>query len=470
PPSHDDTDSTVSPRPDAGSASADQGSPPDMGSTPRDAGPDSPPPARTSLRTDWPRGLQWVRNHPMFVSGLTVQVDGVDAPFVHAYYDDFGANAIHLWETGVPHRLADWLAVPRSDHRWLTWLRADGRTWTNEQIAGGMAPGAPGRIGYQVGDEPRSWAEFEEMSAGVAAVRAHDPGALIFLNMSYLADELDRMMSEQCHDPDFDVISHDMYSIRQGVYEWLEYFRSWGLQCDKPYWRYVVSYHDLGEAGPGETDIRWHALVGLVYGYTGYSWFLYQADTAHGMGSSFFQTPGAVDSAPTSMFAVGAEVNSLLRNYGRIVTRLTSTDVRYISELGGPAQPDGTRGWEPGAGEDPFIVDIAASGTLFQEVLVGFFRDNYGERYVMLQNPNHEGGSFPVSTDDPATFTVTFDFGTAPSQLDPDRVEHFVGETGAIEDVALTPGAGGLTALEVTLAAGDVHLFKYATGAPWDMQ
>ncbi|MBW2523756.1 MAG: hypothetical protein JRI23_06255 [Deltaproteobacteria bacterium] len=46
-------------------------------------------------------------------------------------------------------------------------------------------------------------------------------------------------------------------------------------QYDKAQWRYLKSYSGpTNIQWPTENDMRWDAMVGLVHGYTGHTWFL----------------------------------------------------------------------------------------------------------------------------------------------------------------------------------------------------
>lgn len=427
--------------------------------------------SRQPMRTKWPRGLRWVRNNPMFISALNVQMGKPPSGVVNDYYDAFHANAIHLWATGLPNELGGWLGTARSDHRWVSWVKHDGTSADGGKLLGGMSAGAKGRIGYQVGDEPRSWKEYQQMLNGVQAVRSKDPNALVYLNMSYLADDFERMLKDMCNNSDIDLYSYDRYSRSQSEYETLETIREWGLKCDKPYWRYLEAYENKGESDwPTESDMRWDAFVGLVYGFTGHTWFLYQVKPNHDLRPAFFTKTGDFGASRTKRFGIVAQINEELANYGRVVTRLTSTDVRYISDApGGLTQPDGTSDWQKGAGNDPYIVAINASGASVQDVLIGFFHDNYGERYVMFQNVNHSSSSFGVGGDQKATIELTFDFSSAPGSLDKTKVEWLDPTDGSIDTKALSR-AGGNSKLSVTLDAGNAFLFKYANGKPWAKQ
>ncbi len=85
--------------------------------------------------------------------------------------------------------------------------------------------------------------------------------------------------------------------------------------------------------------------------------------------------------------------------------------------------------WAPSAGGDPYLGAVTPNGAV-AEVMLGFFVGDCGDQYVMVQNPNHSGGSFPVDNDDQLTVEIGFDFAAAvvrsreknsrPSMLPPD--------------------------------------------------
>jgi len=409
-----------------------------------------------------PRGLRWVRENPMFVSGLTPTMGTPPAWWVDEYLDDFGATAAHLWQNGMPSTVTGWRASGR-DVRWLSWTLPDGTSGENRQLLGGMGANPPGRIGYQISDEPRTQEEFDAIVDGVAAVRAVDPDALIAINYTFQAEGLlPGFLQAQCDTVDADIFSYDQYTRSQGAYEHLERYREWGLKCDKPYWRYVRGYAD---AGSGEwssaSDMRWDAYVGLLYGYTGHSWFIYQISTNHNLATAFFDVTGAFDAAKTTRWHEAAAINRKLRNLGRAVTWATSTDVRYLSDIE-LLQPDATEPWTPGAGGDPYLAAIDRPS--LQDAAIGFFEDDRGEPFIMFQNVHHSGGSYQVSSTSPATYHLDFDFSGAPAALDRTRLMVLDGETGTERFEPLTSTGPDTARLSITLDAGDVVLFKYANG------
>jgi len=441
---------------------SDAGSPADGGSAPiADAGSGggSTPPGAASVRpVDWPeaRAWRWVRDNPMFISGLVSQMGAPPRSAVDRYFDEWNANAIHLWESALPEELIGWQAH-RPGARWLTWLHGDGTVVRNRLVLGGHPADSPGRIGYQLGDEPRTWESMNEILGGLEAVRRADPNGLRVVNFSWWADELDDYIDAYCDSGSGDIISYDMYSRSNTAMETLAYFREQGLRCGMPYWRYIKGI-PCSDGPQSEADMRWDAFTGLTFGYTGHSWFIYHVDNGHELGipSSFF--PAERWGAPTSEgFHWSAQINTELAVYGRAMTQLLSRDVAWMTDLPftGVHPPAGTPLFRPEM--DPYLEAVELDGFVV-DALLGFFVDVHGDRYVIVQNPNHDGGSFPTDDTDRITGHLRFDFSGA-TGVDTTRVMVLDGRTGRVRDEALTDGA-----LALDIAAGDILFFKYDTG------
>ncbi len=410
----------------------------------------------------------WIRTNPMFVSALTVTMAAPSAPAADQYFDAFGASAAHLWARGLPNRVAGWQAARGLDMDWLSWVQSDGTSIDGGAVIGGLGPNPPGRIGYQVGDEPRNFADVAEISLGVDAVRAADPDALIVINFGHPDDGLEFLdvVEEAAATVDFDIVSYDYYNRGYNEIERMALVRQFGLDHDMPYWRYLKSFQFVDEYDWSDaTDMRWDAMSGVVQGYTGHTWFIYQNDPIHPLQPSFFGAPGSWNHATTPRFDVVAELNAELAYLGQVLPWLTSTEVRYTPGVALYA-PDGLSAWSPGAGGDPWIASIEPVGLLpwdIQDVHVGFFEDADGELYVALQNPTHEASDWPIMTTSSTTFEVRFDFAGAPPSLDPAQLlvlDHHA-EAVVAEPLAID---GGQRVLTVALEAGDLVFWKYDTG------
>ena len=433
------------------------------GPSPQPPAATSPPPARGA------RGLTWVRTNPMFISGLTVHMpSGPSRRAVSEYHDAFGANAVHLWSAGLPDELARWRAAGRRGMRWLSWVRPDGTSVANGQLLGGLPPASAGRIGYQIGDEPHDLADLRRIEQGLRRIRARDPGALLVVNFGH-SPIVDTLVDRLSANPNCDVLSYDNYDRRHSqIWTDIERVRRAGLRNRKPYWRYLYSFVDRNGL-PSESDMRWNAFMGLTYGFTGHTWFLYQIGSWHGRNArltpAFFQAPGDFLAAKTHHWHRAAGINRELAWLGRCITQLTSTDVRYHSGHGGLGRPGPTRSWSRGAGGDRVVRSLSAGRT---DLLVGYFRDARNQLYVMVQNLDHSGARWPTNGTRPVTVEVDLDFAAATDpSTDPSVVQVLDKRTGRVQEVALQSRGGRVRRLSVRLAAGDPVLFKLKTNKPF---
>jgi len=434
-------------------------------------GPEDPDPevADPGGDDDLGRGLRWVRENPMFISGLSVQMPSPDAAYVSTYLDEFGANAVHLWVTGLPHRMDGWREGGGADTRFVAWLLDDGTSADGGALVGGYPGDVPGRIGYQVGDEPRTLEDLEEIEAGLDAVRAHDPDALLYVNFSFHAERLQDLFDHYAT-MDADVVSYDTYTARRSLYERAALFRAAGLRMGRPYWCYLGAYADIGQDPHRHpSTVRWSAFAHALFGYTGYTWFTYQVDPAHQLQTALF-TDASLDAATTDDFITAAQINRELAHLGRALTQLTSTEVRYLPsiDVGDLAVPLGVPVWLPGAGDDPYLTDVRADGTA-QDVVLGFFLDDAGEHYLAVQNPNHDGGTFPTDRTDAARINLVFRFPPG-DVVDHTQIHTLSAVSGDVEALPLIPDQQGTSTLQLTLNAGDMVLLKYVTAVPFALQ
>jgi len=419
------------------------------------------------------RGMRWIRTNPMFISGLVVSMQAPNPAIVQEYFDDFGATALHTWGQGLPHRVQGWRAAGHSDFSFLSWVQDDGTSIDGGLVVGGVPAGQGDRIGYQVGDEPRNMADLQALEPGVGAVRSADPDALVVVNFGNPEQGTDLLdlLEYAAGSMDIDVISYDWYGYDYSTtYERLAIHRQVALDHGLPYWRYLHSYQDLGASDwPEESDMRWNALSGVVYGYTGHTWFVYQsAAPPHQVVSALFDQPGTWTSAATQRFAIAAELNAELEVLGEVLPWLTSTEVRYTPGVS-LYSPAGTSPWSPGAGGDPYLASVQPVGTApweVQDVLIGFFVDDYGSRYVALQNPTHASADWPVMMSSSSSFELSFDFSSAPAGFDTSHLMVLDHHLDAVRQAPLSV-VGGQHGLSITLDAGDLVFFKYADGLPF---
>jgi hypothetical protein len=379
-------------------------------------------------------------------------------------------------------------------------------------VLGGLEEAAAGRIGFQLGDEPGTVAALEAIEEGIAVLRQADPGALALTNFSYYAPQREAVLERWVSTTDGDIQINSDYFYGPLHYEVLERFRDAALDKGVPYWQYLNAYVGA-ESGftrlHSESDLRWQAMAGLVYGYTGHIWFLYQAAaqghesaTAWG-GSVMHEVVGDWASPRTDLWETVADINSELANL-QPVTQLTSTDVRLIlADLPDPERPLGTADWAPGAGGDPYLAELGpAPGQAPMDVLAGFFVDDDGEHYAMVQNARHTH-SLGVDEDPlpgadlPGLVHLAFDFTGAPFHVDRSRLEYLDVATGSVRVLSLDerpppppppeepppaepppaeppaeepppdPPAPDIWEANVWLPPGGVFFFKYADTVPF---
>lgn len=446
------------------------------------------------------RGLAWVRSNPMLITSLSASMGTPPVGVVSDYFGSFGATAKMLWQDG-PAEVPGWQPGGTANP-FVTWLRSDGTSsaWdpflmrfeSTGETLGGLGPNYPGRIGYQVGDEPVSISALTQIQAGIETVRMLDPEALAYTNLSRYVSDPVAVLDFWQDNVDADVLMMSDYFFDDLQYTSLEMMRTRALAKGVPYWKYLNAYvgaeSDFDRVHT-ESDLRWQAMVGLVYGYTGFSWFLYQASggpqhpsaTQYG-GSALFDEVGAWSSAKTPVWQIVSDINEELANLGRTMTQLRSTDVRFIkAEHPLAIQPQLTTPWTVGAGGDPYLTAIrAADGEPPMDIPVGFFVDSPGQSYVMVQNGRHThslGAATPPlpGAELPGRIRLEFDFTGAPLTIDRGRVEYLDPDDGKVKVLDLTelPPAQGaeqnpdLRFAEPLLDPGEVLLFKYTNTVPF---
>lgn len=443
---------------------ADSGQPADAGQTPDAGQMMCPPPANVG------RAEAWVRTNPMFISGLVPGMLAPNTAEVLTYYDQFNATATHLWMDGIPAITDGWGAANHPAYRFVAWTTSDATMVGGMGLPlGGHPANAPGRIGYQIGDEPVTMAELSAILAGAQTIRATDPSALTIVNFTVSrATDINAQLAAAGADSNVDVMAYDLYTYNQSHYEALELIRTAALTHGKMYWRYLRSYHDPGDnERPSDSDMRWDAMLGMVYGYTGHTWFLYQVGPPHsaGLQTDLFDVQADYSATPNSYFAQAALLNQEMFNLGRATSQLRSTAVRYIAS-GALLQPDGTSAWSSGAGNDQFITALTPDNRL-HEFLLGYFVDDCGDTYLMVQNTMHTSGQIPSALDRAATLRIDFDFAGAPASLDPTALQVLDHRTATVSDLP-TISTGATTAfVELTIQPGDVAFIKYKTTTPF---
>jgi len=208
-------------------------------------------------------------------------------------------------------------------------------------------------------------------------------------------------------------------------------------------------------------------MAGLLYGFTGHTWFIYTINANDQINPSLYEYETSFDAPKTPLWAAAAQVNLELRNLGRCLTQLISTDVRYLPSIA-LARPRDTTPWEPGAGGDPYLAALRPAYDVgYLDISIGHFEDDWQDIYFMVQNVSHDSGDFPVNLGDTDTIYMEFDFSAAPGHVRRDHLQHLDPLTGQVGDLALPDLGAGRASLEVTLQPGGVALLKYDTTRPF---
>jgi hypothetical protein len=464
-----DVDEPTQPRADGGRKDTSD-SPTDAGSTQQDGAnkdaevslPACPAPSTLG------RGLAWVRSNPMMISGLSVVMGAPSATAVNEYFDGFHATAAHVWENGLPTEVAGFAAANNPRFRYISWLHKDGKSISNNQVLGGAAA-LPGRIGYQIGDEPQDQASLNEIIAGAALVKAADPDGLRIINLNN-SDAAKALRVSAISAADFDVLSYDHYTWQTSAMNGLMATREAAKSVGKPYWRYQASFHYKSDS-PSATaeDMRWDALAGAVFGFTGNTWFLYSVEANNpDLSPLLFTVGGDYAATKKPLYQAAASINLELANIGRSLVLLESTDVRYVASIA-LLRPSSVAAWQKGAGNDPYLSKVSLGGA--HDLLVGHFKDDCGEPYVMVQNQAHPGGTIPNNSVIGAKFTLEFDFaGATDTALDKTAVLALDSITGNVAPRVLWPTGATTGKLDLDLAPGAVFFFKYKNARPFVKQ
>ena len=196
---------------------------------------------------------------------------------------------------------------------------------------------------------------------------------------------------------------------------------------------------------PSESDYRMNVFSVLTYGFKGIADFLYCG--AH---KRDILMP---DGMPSPLYAPAAKVHAEVRRIGRSLRFLTSTHIAFLPGSKESACAAFLKNWAPGAGGDGKIRSLrVVNGSKHRTGLIGYFKDDAGQRYFMLTNLYQHAHR---SADETAvTFRITFD----PKVRALLRLSR---ETGKVERLKIDNAADGLT---LTLPGGTGDLFKYDTG------
>jgi hypothetical protein len=425
-------------------------------------------------------GRQWVRSHPFTLMALTQRPEAV----ADDKYKEAGLNTMLAWKKR--EGMLD--AAIRQGIPWHFHVNKRYEKLSDELKADVQAlfDGYKGGTGILVFDEPK----LPEMAAAgevVAWLKERYPNTLIYSDAypiaggaklsggtwlaSGLYDEPPVPYSYDDYLADIvriikpDVLMFDIYPFPQPPeaepeeYLAKKYFASMSsvrkaaLNGGIPYWVFVQAYEKEGGGGrrfPSESDLRMQVFCSLAYGFSGLSYFTYDAAFMRGLLETDF--------SPSRLYHDAVKVNAEVLNLGQSLRFLTSTDVRYVAGqhaeqgiLVGNAVPEGTGVYHPNSRVAELVSGIEINDKGFgKDGLVGFFTDDVGASYFMLVNLWHGKGA----SADERRLSMTIRF--APSVTEVTRLDR---ETGKPEALRLQDGA-----LTVDLPGGTGDLFRINGG------
>lgn len=437
--------------PDAGLADAGQG-----------GGADS----SCSAPIDLGRGHIWQRKRGVPVSGWVEQMKGPSPAQVDQFFDHFAASAVALGPEAIPDIETAWASAEHPSYGFLLRTHPDG---TVEDASGQPWQNGwsrPGRIGYQIGPTLEPGDSVDTVLDAASAVRQADGQGLIVASVSEDA-AADRALLERLSAAgDIDVLSLGLVD-RAEPYAQLAAVRGAAVTTGKPYWRDIDAWRGTEDARPpSRSDMRFDAFVGLLYGFTGHSWSVYQTASL-APSSQLFVESGSFAADTTLQYDIAAELNRQLAIVNRTMPRLWSTGVRYQPSQES-LQPEGSEPWAPGAGGDRYIRKLETISGAWHEVAIGFFTDDCGDGYVMLHNPHRESGPFPLNLDTDITVRIHFDFAGADAEgVDASALLVLDHLSGYVDPYILSELGTERIHADFQLAPGDIRLFKYHTGRPF---
>jgi hypothetical protein len=414
--------------------------------------------------------IQFVREHPFVVSGLT-DTTPLSSADVNTYANTWNASTADVYSDSSDHILNRWepQGVP-----WTKWV-TPGSEGANGVFSGFelgvnqfLPAGLPNRYGYHIGGEPNTQEESDEVIATAAALKQYDPGAFVYVGLN--TDATDAMEDQMMSDPNIDGVIGHRYHSNNTSYANLEHTRALGRQHNKPYFRFLRSFHTSVSTTESydltESDYRFKAFSSLTYGYTGIQWFIYNLKDFHDLDPQLFTTRETYQFSDrkSPAFEQVAALNQELFYIGEQTKHLRSTDVRlHLGDNAPYGQPTGTVDWSVGAGSDPYITSIDQFANNDMDILIGFF-DHYDTQdlYFMVQNTRHTHGDNPAVLL-PGVVEIAFDFSSVVDPLfDKTNIEQVSRLTGLWETVSLTSLGGDLYSLEFLLLGGDADLFRYS--------
>ena len=405
-------------------------------------------------------GKRWVRSHPYTLMGLCINRE----PHNVEDYVAAGFNHMLAWRPWRPGVMEPTAAAGLTWFGHLEWVGQSkgvrpGLKHEYRKTAAMLTEKYPGNVGWILNDEPHG-DEMELTGRAVEWVRRKYPDKLVLSNnfgrrARHVRNYLKRIKP--------DVMMFDRYPFSpkhegwenpDGWFRCINAARQEALRANIPYWVFVQSFDGSGRKYFSESDLRVQLFVHLTYGFTGQAYFIYDYWKDQ-------KAPCLVDAdqKPTYIHRHTARANPEVLNVGKAIRFLTSTRV-FAVPVGERIEPLVRRRilpvWTPKAlAEDPIrSIRIVEPGR-GRHGLIGYFKDDAGQRYFMLTNLWRRHGQRKGSAENTRlAFRVVLDPGIQ-------SIYRLSRTSGEVEQLRIESPEDGLT---LTLPGGTGDLFKIADG------
>jgi hypothetical protein len=238
--------------------------------------------------------------------------------------------------------------------------------------------------GYYLTDEPNAHA-FKNLGRMVEYLSEKDPTRLSFINLfpTYASkyqlgtETYDEHIEQFLDISKPELLSYDHYHFFNG-YDGTGYFynlgiiRKWAVKYDIPFCNIIQAIGtdstggpDLNWRVPNANEHRWLVYSSIAYGAKAIVWFHW--DSSWGVTGS---------PKRDEVYASIKQMNKEIKNIGPYVIALHSTEVYHTGTLpsGAVSLPDGA------------IVKTVSGNP---DMVLGFYKDDAGEDYMMLMNRNY---------------------------------------------------------------------------------
>jgi len=258
--------------------------------------------------------------------------------------------------------------------------------------------------GWYLTDEPKE-TDFHALAVVTDLLKTATPNALIYNNISY-SDISPEFLNTYLDTVKPDMLMTDTYpyfksSTPERYPENPEWFniamttRKFSLVHGIPYFTWLEAMQGVdgtpAQAAmvpyhfrlPSESEMRTEVFTVLAMGFKGLSWFGY--DNSDDNCREWLVDP--ITRKPNKTYYWVQSINAEVKNLGVYLRFLNSIDVRFVPNKGNPT-PKGLSNWTRRAGGDKYISSIipASPAHTNRDILIGFFKDQKGRRYFMLQN------------------------------------------------------------------------------------